>query len=40
MVPIPTLPALVAKYAEPVDEITVVEAYGNIEATVVEVAVI
>jgi hypothetical protein len=33
-VPIPTFPPLVAKYAEPVEEIPVVEAYGNTDAVV------
>ena len=31
-VPIPTPPPLVAKYADPVEEMAVVEAYGNVEA--------
>ena len=38
VVPIPTLPAVVAKYAEPVALIAVVLAYGKNEARVVEVA--
>ena len=39
VVPMPTDPPVVAKYAEPVEVMTVVDAYGNIEATV-EVEVI
>jgi Na+-transporting methylmalonyl-CoA/oxaloacetate decarboxylase gamma subunit len=35
VVPIPTFPPDVAKYAEPVEEIAVVEAYGKVEAVVV-----
>ena len=41
--PIPTLPPLVAKYAEPVEPICVVEAYPSVVSPVtfkVEVAVI
>lgn len=38
VVPIPTFPPAVARYAAPVDVRAVVDAYGNVEANV-EVAV-